>query len=117
MPDPTQRHKGHLEKFLEILQKSDIRREEEINKDLKQNICEFISKLPHNSPIRRDLLKQLTFGLSMKEVTEAFNISKRSYYRIMSEGNNFCINLKYAPGVKRERVDDDQIRMGENFFR
>ena len=35
----------------------------------------------------------------------------------MSEGNNFCINLKYAPGVKRERVDDDQIRMGENFFR
>lgn len=117
MPDPTKRHKGHLEKFLEILQKSDIRREEEINKDLKQNICEFISKLPHNSPIRRDLLKQLTFGLSMKEVTEAFNISKRSYYRIMSEGNNFCINLKYAPGVKRERVDDDQIRMGEIFFR
>ena len=36
--------------------KADNGREEEINKDLKQNLCQFISKLARNSPIRRDLV-------------------------------------------------------------
>lgn len=116
MPDPTTRNEGHAPKFEQILLERGYISTEKINSKVTANSSSLVDQLPHNSPIRRDLIKQLSLGLSKKEVLETFNISERTYYRIQEDGKEFCINLKYAPGIKRTRISEDQTTVAEQFL-
>ena len=116
MPDPTTRNEGHAPKFEQILLERGYISTEKINSKVTANFSSLVDQLPHNSPIRRDLIKQLSLGLSKKEVLETFNISERTYYRIQEDGKEFCINLKYAPGIKRTRISEDQTTVAEQFL-
>ena len=83
LPDPTKRHKGHFEKWLEIKEKLGCLSPNEIKEKIGKNFTELLPQLPHNSPLRGPLLQKLVQGLHINEITRTLNISKRTHFRLL----------------------------------
>lgn len=63
------------------------------------NAVSLVRALPSHSPLRQPLLQTLAKGLSQPEASNAFNISRSTYYRSMEDHNSFeqtLLNLHYV---------------------
>ncbi len=80
-----------------------------INETIINNIKVLVGQLPQNSPFRRPLLFFLLQGLSCKEAIDLYDISQRSYGRIMKDDGSVLIDQKYALNVTRTKVSEEQI--------
>ena len=81
-----------------------------------ERFIELLPQLPHNSPLRRPLLQKLVQGLHINEITSTLNISKRTYFRLLSDEGNLCLDMRYTPGVKRQRIENDQLTVAGPFL-
>ena len=73
------------------------------------NCRKLVNDLPKNSPYCRPILLYLMEGLEKHKALEVFQISERSYGRIYEDVGNSLIQTKYAVGVKRTRVSQEQL--------
>ena len=80
-----------------------------INKTIVNNTKVLVGQLPQNSPFRRPLLFFLLQGLSCKEAIDLYDISQRSYGRIMKDDGSVLVDQKYALNVTRTKVSEEQI--------
>ena len=81
---------------------------------LAENVACLIDDLPHNSPIRRPLLKHFVDGLEKQFILDLFEISGSTYYRALSTEDDTILFLKYA--LRTSKVGTVSPRM-ENIIK
>jgi hypothetical protein len=72
------------------------------------NTSSLISQLPFNSPFHRPLLSFFLDGLSFSDAKKLYSISKRTYGRIVEDDGETLVGQRYAIGVTRTRISDEQ---------
>ena len=80
---------------------------------------EATQHMAQNSPIPRDLINILTTGfpdadlpgLTTTDIVELLGVSESTVSRARNDPHNIMMELKYPPGVKRSRIDDEQYEL------
>ena len=72
------------------------------------NTSSLVSQLPFNNSFCRPLLSFLLDGLSFSDAKKLYSISKRTYGRIVEDDGETLVGQRYAIGVTRTRISDEQ---------
>ena len=108
-------HGDHRVKYEEIiLERDGLNTKEKRLFHYGKRSIEFFHSLPFNSPIRRSFLRFLTQNVSSEGILKDFEISRRTLFRAVSSDGDFFLDLKYCPGVKRNRTTDGQLQIALN---
>ena len=70
-----------------------------------------MASLPPNSPLCRPMLKALMKGITEKQATEYFVLSKRSFKRITEGDSEILISIKYQLHTKKQQLHPDAIKL------
>jgi hypothetical protein len=92
----------------QLLENEYLRKEQQLNKIIFNNTINLIQSLPFNSSYKRPLLFWFIKDLSMQEAMDCYQISQRTYQKLLDEENPELIAKKYAIGVKKQRITSEQ---------
>ena len=82
-------------------------------------LCEAIQHMARTKPILSDLINIFTTGfldvdlpgLTTTDITELLGVSESTVSRARNDPHNIMMKLKYPPGVKPSRIDDEQYKL------
>jgi hypothetical protein len=97
----------HLQKENELLKSQ--QENYQIFQTITSNTKDLIESLPFNSPYRRPLLFWFFKKLSFEDGGLIYNISRRTWLRIIEGKDQEIVSRKYAIGVKREKITPERI--------
>ena len=86
-----------------------VEKEGKTTKLIAENSKRLVQDLSPNSPYCRPLLAYLMDGLAKETAMDYFDISSRSYKRIVEEEGNSLLEVKYTVNVERNRITKEQI--------
>jgi len=81
-----------------------------------RNLVESIGNLPTTSPLRRPLLQMVAHDIRVSHVAADFGVTPRTVYTAMQEEENLVQSMVSRPGVKRCRIEEDQIELATQFL-
>jgi len=86
-----------------------IEKEGKTTKLIAENSKRLVQDLSPNSPYHRPLLAYLMNGLAKETAMDYFDISSRSYKRIVEEEGNSLLEVKYTVNVECNQITKEQI--------
>jgi hypothetical protein len=87
---------------------------QEVSVPLAQNLKFMIKKFEQNSPLRKEILKEVSDGIDCKLFQNYFGISNSSLYRLGKvDSNTTLYKIKYNLNVKRKMISEkDKLIFG-----
>ena len=79
----------------------------QISQTVFENTIDLIQFLPHNSSYRKPLLFWFTKNLSIDDSMTVYEISKRTYNRLIEQKDSGIVARKYGIEVTRERISQE----------
>jgi hypothetical protein len=81
-----------------------------------RNLVEKVRELPNTSPLRRSLIQMVAGDIRVQHVGADFNVTTRTVYNALGDETNLVQSMVYRTGVKRARIEEDQIELANQFL-
>lgn len=79
------------------------------------NISNYLHSLPHNSPIRSEILDVVSTCVPTRYVSMDFAFNERAVRYMRAKHTEILLHMNVAPGYSRPGISETQIKVAEDF--